>query len=118
MGIHKPPLWPLGGWVNFWQGIKPPEWFAKLLDPAEFLFFALFFVWLAKYARDHQTNKDFLGKLRWWTIAMVVLLVIFTPLVYLMSKGFQTIYGVFYLISITAAFVITIRMRQTVEASG
>jgi membrane-bound metal-dependent hydrolase YbcI (DUF457 family) len=111
-------LWPFGGWVNFWQGIKPPEWFAKLMDPAEFLFFALFFIWLAKYARDHQTNTDFLGKMRGWTITMLVLLVIFTPLAYLMSKGYQTIYGVFYLISLTAAFVITIRMRQTIEATG
>ncbi len=108
-------LWPFGGWVNFWEGIKPPEWFAKLLDPAEFAFLALFLAWLATTARKSQTNTDFLATLRRWVIVMVVLLIIFTPLAYVMSKGFLTIFGVFYLISITAAFVITIRMRQTVE---
>lgn len=108
-------FWPLKGWVNLWEGIQPPSWLAKLLDPAEFLFLAFFFAWLAKVARTHQTNTDFLGKLRVWTIAMVVLLAVFTPLAYLMSKGFLTIFGVFYLISITAAFAITLRMRQTVE---
>ena len=111
-------LWPFGGWVNLWEGVSPPEWFAKFMDPAEFLFFALFFAWLAKAARANQTNLDFLGSLHRWTIAMVVLLVVFTPLAYMMSKGFLTIFGVAYLVSSTAAFLITIRMRQTVEVHG
>jgi membrane-bound metal-dependent hydrolase YbcI (DUF457 family) len=111
-------LWPFGGYVNLWEGVSPPEWFAKFMDPAEFLFFALFFAWLAKAARANQTNLDFLGSLRLWTIAMVVLLVVFTPLAYMMSKGFLTIFGVAYLVSSTAAFLITIRMRQTVEVHG
>ena len=111
-------LWPIGGWVNLWEGVSPPEWFAKFMDPAEFLFLALFFAWLAKAARANQTDVDFLGSLRWWTIAMVVLLVVFTPLAYMMSKGFLTIFGAAYLVSITAAFLITIRMRQTVEVHG
>jgi membrane-bound metal-dependent hydrolase YbcI (DUF457 family) len=111
-------LWPLSSWINLWEGVKPTEWFARLLDPAEFLFFALFFIWLARVARDRKTDLDFLGTLRWWTIGMFGLLVVFTPLAYLMSKGFQTIYGAFYLLSITAAFVITIRMRQTVGEFG
>ena len=109
-------LWPLGGWVNFWEGVTPPAWFARLLDPAELLFIGLFFLWLAKTARDHQTDANFLGTLRGWTIAMFVLTVVFTPLAYLMSKGFQTIFGLFYLVALTAACAITIRMRQTVEA--
>ena len=111
-------LWPLGGWVNLWESVKPPVWFSKLLDPAEFLFFALYFAWLIKAAQDQQTNTDFLRSLRVWMVAMVVLLVVFTVLNYTMSKGFTTIFGAFYLISITAAFVITIRMRQTVEVTG
>ena len=111
-------LWPLDSWVNLWEGTEPAEWFAKLMDPAEFFFFAMFFVWLAKVAQVHKTDLNFLGTLRLWTIGMFVLLAIFTPLVYFMGKGFQTIYGVFYLISITAAFVIAIRMRQTVDRFG
>ena len=109
-------LWPLGGWVNLWEGVKPPEWFARLLDPAELLFFALYFYWLSQTARRQRTDTDFLGKLRGWTIAMLLLLAVFTPLSYLMSKGFLTVFGAAYLVSITAAFWITIRMRRTVEA--
>jgi len=108
-------LWPLGGWVNLWAGVTPPAWFSKLMDPLEFLFLALFFAWLMNTARKHKTNLEFLGRLRQWIIAMLVLLVVFTPLAYVMSKGFLTVYGLFYLVALTAAFVITIRMRQTVE---
>jgi len=111
-------LWPFGGWVNLWEGIKLPDWFAKLLDPAEFAFFAIFLIWLSKTAHNNSTNSDFLSPLRRWMVAMIGLLVVFTPLAYVMIKGFLTIFGVFYLISITAVFVITIRMRQTVEAFG
>jgi membrane-bound metal-dependent hydrolase YbcI (DUF457 family) len=109
-------LWPLGGWVNFWEGMVVPGWFAKLMDPAEFLFLALYFIWLANFARSHKTDADFLKTLRVWTMSMLLLFVVFTPLSYIMQKGFQTLDGVFYLISLTAALVITIRMRQTVEA--
>lgn len=109
-------LWPLGTWVNFWEGVSVPAWFTKLLDPAEFLFLAFYFAWLANVGRDHKTNVDFLKKLRGWMIFMVLLVVVFTPLEFIMQKGFLTIFGVFYLIAATAAFLITIRMRDTVEA--
>ena len=109
-------LWPFGGWIiNFWAGSNPPAWLMTLLDPAEFLFFALFLLWLWQTARQQQTNGSFLRTLRLWLIVMLVLLLIFTPLAYLMAKGFLTIFGAVYLIALTAAFVITIRMRQTVE---
>lgn len=108
-------LWPFGGWVNLWEGVKPPTWFATLLEPLELLFFALYFGWLGKAARAYGTNIDFLGTLRLWTMAMVVLLIVFTPLAFIMNRGFLISFGVVYLISITAAFVITIRMRQTIE---
>jgi membrane-bound metal-dependent hydrolase YbcI (DUF457 family) len=109
-------LWPFGGWVNFWENTHPPVWFEKLLEPTEFLFFALFFYWLLMVARKHKTDTEFQKTLRIWMIAMAVLLVVFTPLAYIMSNGYQTIFGAFYLFSITAAFVITIRMRKTVKA--
>jgi membrane-bound metal-dependent hydrolase YbcI (DUF457 family) len=110
-------LWPFGGWINLWQGITPPEWFAKLLDPLEMLFLALYFVWLARAARDQKTDADFLGTLRIWTIVMIILLVIYTPLAFFMTKGFLTIFGAGYLLAITSGFAITIRMRRTLEAS-
>jgi len=109
-------LWPFGGWINFWQGITPPDWFAKLLDPLEMLFLAMYFLWLAKAARAQNTDMDFLGTLRIWTIILFVLLVVYTPLAYILKTGFLTIFGAGYLLAITAAFVITIRMRRTIEA--
>ncbi len=109
-------LWPFGGWVNLWQGVTPPDWFAKLLDPLEFLFIGLYFLWLAGHAWEHKTDAAFQRPLRVWTAAMALLLLIFTPLAYLLGKSYQTIYGLFYLIALTAAFAITIRMRRTVEA--
>ena len=108
----------LGRYVNLWEGVVVPGWFAKFLDPAEFLFLALYFIWLANYARTHKTDGDFLKTLRIWTIALLVLFVVLTPLSYVMKSGFLTLDGAFYLISLTAALVITIRMRQTVEAFG
>lgn len=111
-------LWPLGGWVNLWANANPPAWFTKFLEPAEFLFFALFLAWLAQAAGRHKTDTQFLKTLRLWTIAMIVLLLVFTPLAYLMGNGFLTVYGAFYLGALTAVFIITIRMRQTIEIFG
>lgn len=111
-------LWPFGGWINFWEGVSAPAWFVKLMDPAEFLFFALFFVWLASVAQAGKTDLNFTRALRFWTIAMFVLFAVFTPLAYLMSNGFQTVFGALYLVSLTAAFVISIRMRKAIESFG
>ncbi len=111
-------LWPLGGWVNLWERVSPPEWFARFLDPSEFLFFALYFAWLARAARGRRTNTDLLRPLRLGAIAMVVLLAVFTPLAYALGKGFPTIYGVFFLVSLAAALRTAVRMRRTVEACG
>lgn len=109
-------LWPFGGWINFWESAAPPAWFMKLMEPLEFLFFALYFAWLANAARTRRTDEGFLPTLRLWTIAMIVLLVAFAPLTFIANGLYFSIYGAAYLVSLTAAFVITIRMRQTVEA--
>jgi hypothetical protein len=44
------------------------------------------------------------------------LFVIFTPMFYLVNSGYQTIFGLLYLISIFMTSFVTIRMRKTVEA--
>lgn len=110
-------LWPFGGWVNFWEGVQAPEWFSKLMDPLEYLFFFLWFAWLLKAAQDHKTDARFLKTLRVWLVIMAVLFVVLTPLAFIMTKGFFTINGAAYLISIMAAFIIAIRMRATIEAA-
>jgi membrane-bound metal-dependent hydrolase YbcI (DUF457 family) len=105
-------LWPIPLWINLWANVTPPEWFMKFMDPAEFLWM------LANWARKYGTNGDYQKTLRNWMIFQIVLFVVFTPLAYIMTKGFLTIFGALYLISIFMGFFVTIRMRQTVEAAG
>jgi membrane-bound metal-dependent hydrolase YbcI (DUF457 family) len=111
-------LWPLGGWVNLWAGYSPPEWFMKFMDPLEFLFFAIYLwglgAWSLKAGTDGETRKTH----RAWLIFELVLFALFTPLAYIMTRGFLTLFGAFYLLSLIMAFFLTIRMRRTVEAAA
>jgi membrane-bound metal-dependent hydrolase YbcI (DUF457 family) len=109
-------LWPLSSWINLWAGVSPPEWFAKLLLPLEFLFLALFFLLLARRAHAAETNADYQRTLRIWVILQLVLFVVFTPLVYLLDKGFMIPFGALYLLSLGLAIGVAIRMRTTIEA--
>jgi len=109
-------LWPIPSWVNLWGSVTPPEWWSKLMMPVELLCFALFFVLLDRTARKQNTDGEFLRTLRTWTIVQAVLFVVFTSLVYTMAKGFMTIFGALYLLSLGLAFGVTIRMRKTIEA--
>jgi membrane-bound metal-dependent hydrolase YbcI (DUF457 family) len=111
-------FWPLGGEINFWANTTPPEWFMKFMDPAEFLFFGLFLWALETWARKARTDGEFMKTHRIWLIVEAALFVIFTPLAYIMTKGFLTIFGAFYLFSLFMIFLVTIRMRKTVEAAA
>lgn len=109
-------LWPIPSWANLWRNITPPDWWSKLMMPAEFLFFALFFVTLYVTARRQSTNLSSLSSLRVLTIVQLVLFVVLTVLVYVMEQRFRTIYGPLYLMSLGLTIWITIRLRETVEA--
>jgi hypothetical protein len=109
-------LWPIPSWVNLWSGVIPPVWFDKLMLPVEFLFFAVYFLWLDATARQQGTDKEFARTLRVWIGVQCALFVVFTALVYNLSKGFLIPYGVAYLFSLGLAIGVTIRMRKTVEA--
>ncbi len=109
-------FWPLPIWVNIWENVTPPAWFMKFMDPAEFLCFGIYLWVLGNWARKRGTDTDFMSKHRIWMMLEFALFVIFTPLAYLMTKGYLTIYGALYLFSITMAFFVTIRMRRTIEA--
>ncbi|MCA9932012.1 MAG: metal-dependent hydrolase [Anaerolineales bacterium] len=109
-------LWPLPSWINFWEGVTPPQWFSKLMMPVEMFFFALYFWMLVVVAQRQNTNLDRLKSLRLWTAVQSFLFLLFLVLAYTMSSGFLTIYGAVYLLSLGLAFVITIRMRQTIES--
>jgi membrane-bound metal-dependent hydrolase YbcI (DUF457 family) len=110
-------LWPLPSWINFWEGVTPPEWWSQLMMPVEFFFFALFFVLLYRAAQKQGTDVEFLPKLQVWTVIQAVLFVVFLVLVYAMQSGFMTPYGAVYLLSLGLAFGVTIRMRSTIETA-
>ncbi len=111
-------FWPLGGEVNFWTNFTPPEWFMKFMDPTEFLFFALYLWTLGVWARKASTDSEFLKTHRVWLIVEIALFVIFTPLAYIMTKGYLTIFGALYLFSLLMTFFVTIRMRKTISAAA
>jgi len=111
-------LWPLPLWINFWENARAPEWFMTLMDPFEFLMMGLFLSALGAIARKHNTDRDFMKTLNIWMWVLFILFFIFTPLAYIMTAGFLTIFGALYLVMLIATFFITIRMRQTVEAVG
>lgn len=110
-------FWPLGAEVNFWSGIHPPEWWMKLMDPVEFLMFGMYLWILGSWSGKFGTDREFSPRLRLWIILQAALFLIFTPLAFLMQKGFLTLYGAAYLFSIATAFGITICMRRTIEAA-
>ena len=111
-------FWPLPIWINLWANTTPPEMWMKFMDPAEFLFFAIYLWTLGTWANKAGTDADFRKILQRWLLLEAALFVIFTPLAFIMTKGFLTIFGVFYLISIFMAFIVTMRMRATVEATA
>jgi membrane-bound metal-dependent hydrolase YbcI (DUF457 family) len=115
-GVHL--LWPLDIYVNLWEGITPPEWFSNLLMPLENLFFAAYFWGLMVLAQRQGTDLDRWGELRMWTAVQLLLFVVFVVLVYTLDRGFLTIYGAAYLLSLGLAAVLTIRLRQTIEATA
>ena len=108
-------LWPNPIMVNLWAGITPPVWWSKLMLPLEFLFFALLFWYMHSLAKKQSTDIEFLNPLRVWVIVQGALFVVFTGLVYTMSTGFMTIYGLLYLLSLALAIVISFRMKNTLE---
>lgn len=115
-GVHL--LWPLGDEYNLWA--NPPaedHWFRIFISyPAEFLFFWLYFAWLGKTAAARNTDADRQKGLRGWAIAMLALFIITLPLSYMDIPMYMTIYGALYLIALTAAFLFTIKFRETLEA--
>lgn len=111
-------LWPLDYELNFWRNSLSPEWFMKFMEPAELLMFAVYLYTLGVWSRKYNTDRDFSNRLRNWMIFELILFAIFTPLVYVMTRGFLTIFGAVYLFSLFMVFIVTIRMRETVDAAS
>lgn len=111
-------LWPIPFTLNLWTNVTPPAWWMTLMMPVELLFFALFFVSLDLLARRKSSDLSFLTKLRGWTILQAMLFVVFLILAFGMTKGFLTIFGAVYLLSLGLAAGIAIRMRKTIEQAA
>lgn len=111
-------FWPVNYELNFWNNTTPPVWFMKFLEPAELLMFAVFLYALNVWSRKYNTDIDYSNRLRNWMVLELVLFLLFTPLAYIMNRGFLTIFGAAYLFSLFMVFLVTIRMRRTINAAS
>jgi membrane-bound metal-dependent hydrolase YbcI (DUF457 family) len=110
-------LWPLRYELDFWSWFTVPDWLAILLETAEFLMLGLYFLLLGSLARRQDTDRDHQAELQIWMYVELALFFLFTLLFFVVgAKGLSyTIFGALYLLSLILAFVLTIRMRRTVE---
>ncbi len=110
-------LWPIRYELNFWSWFAMPAWLKIILDTGEFLAFGCYFLVLVSLARQHDTDAAQQPVLRTWAYVEFALSVLFTILLFALgTKGWQySLYGLFYLVSITAAMLLTVRMKRTVE---
>jgi membrane-bound metal-dependent hydrolase YbcI (DUF457 family) len=111
-------FWPVSYYLNIWDKAVPPDWWKTLMNPLELGFIALFFLALDSMARKQNTDLKYLRTLRIWTIVEAGLFGIFLVLAYTMSKGFLTIFGAVYLLSLALAVGVSIRMRKTIETTA
>lgn len=111
-------FWPVSYHLNIWDKAAPPDWWNTLMNPLELGFIALFFLALNSMASKQNTDLKYLRTLRIWTIVEAVLFAIFLVLAYTMSKGFLTIFGAVYLLSLALAVGVSIRMRKTIETTA
>lgn len=109
-------LWPIPVWINLWSSVTPPAFWKTLMNPLELLFIALFFYALFDLARKQGSDLSFLSKLRFWILLEGLLFLVFLVLAFTLLKGFLTIFGVVYLLSLGLAIGIAIRMRATIES--
>lgn len=110
-------LWPIKYELNFWSWFTVPAWLQVLLDTGEFLMFGLYFVLLGSLARKYNTDSGRLSSLRVWSYVEFILFAVFTLLFYFAPTIplLYTIFGALYLVSLIAAVILTIQMRQTLE---
>lgn len=111
-------LWPLGSEMNFWSWFTTPAWLKILLDTGEFLTFGFYFLLLGSLAMRRGTDASHQRSSTTWAYVEFALFILFTALFFIAgSRGLQyQVFGGLYLLSLIIAVIITIRMKQTVEA--
>jgi membrane-bound metal-dependent hydrolase YbcI (DUF457 family) len=108
-------FWPIKFELNFWSWFTMPGWLDILLKTGEFLAFGMFFLFLASIGTKQKTDEIFLPKLRTYAYIQFGLFILFSIAGFVMQKGFMTIYGALYLLSLFFAIGISIRMKKTIE---
>src|SRR5258706_8003882 len=113
-------LWPFSTYeLNFWSWFVMPGWLKIFLDTGEFLAFGLYFLLLGSLARQYGTDAEQQSSTKTWVYIEFGLFILFTVLFFMIgTKGlYYTIFGALYLVSIVVAMIMTIRMKQTLEAT-
>ena len=110
-------FWPIKFDLNFWSWFAMPGWLDIILKTGEFLAFGLFFLLLASLGKKQRTDEAFLPTLRVYAHIQFVLFAFFSVAGFVMQKGFMTLYGAFYLLSLFLAIAMTFRMVKTIEAA-
>jgi len=115
-------LWPLGYLgvpqeLNIWTWVHPPRVVSNLLGAADYLFFGLYYLFLAGAARRLGTDQEFLGRLRAFTTLQWVFLAIYTVLAFFLGGLFDIAhYAAFILFFFPLCLYVTVKMRQTIWA--
>lgn len=112
-------LWPLSFELNFWRWFVTPAWLKILLETGEFLAFGLYLLLLDSLALRFSTDLHSRRSLRMWASLQFALFILFTLLFFILgSKGLSyQVYGGLYLLSLVVIFVITLRMKRTIETT-
>ena len=110
-------FWPIRFELNFWSWFSMPNWLDKILMTGEFLAFGLFFLLLTSIGKRQKTDEADLPRLQIFANIQFALFILFTIAAFVMGKGFTTIYGAFYLLSLFFAIGVTLRLNKTIEAA-
>jgi hypothetical protein len=95
-----------------------PDWVQILLDTGELLAFGLYFVLLHSLVQRNKVNTERQTALRAWAYMQFTLFLLFTILFFFTPTMplLYTIYGALYLVSLIAAIVLTINVKEMVES--
>lgn len=115
-------LWPLGyvgvpQELNLWTWLAVPRWVSNLLGALDYLFFGLYYLYLARAARRLGTDHPFLGRLVAFTRLQWVTLAIFTGLAFVLGGWFDVAhYALFIVFFFPLSLYVTVKMRATIHA--
>ncbi len=118
-------LWPLGQFgirseVNLWAKVKIPPLWNNFLGAGDFLAMALFYGYLIRQARTHETNPGFLSKLRAFMAFQYVCFILYMGLSFFLSRTLFDIaqYAVVVLVNLPMTWIAIRGSKPTIERLG